>query len=180
MSRVKWDVSAGAVLLFALMYFFDGSGIVSAVVPAVAVHELGHLIPLQLCGHPLRAVKISVFGVEIDYTGILTGGAALLCIGGGPLSGGVYAVIACTFGGEFLRMSGAVSAVLTGFNLLPILPLDGGRIAEAVSDAAFAAKLSRWAALLLTIGGGVIALRFHVLSLLVMGTWLTVCNFRGT
>ena len=180
MRRVKWNVSAGAVLLYALMYFFDGSGVVSAAIPAIAAHELGHLLPLSLCGHPLRAVKISVFGVEIGYAGILSGGTALLCIGGGPLAGSIYAVLACTFGGEFLRMSGAVSAVLTVFNLLPILPLDGGRIIAAVTDAAFAGKLSRYAALLLTVGGGVIALRFHALSLLVMGAWLTVCNFHGS
>ena len=180
MKRVEWNVSAGAVLLFALTYFFDGSGIVSAAIPAIAVHELGHLVPLLLCGHPLRSVKISVFGVEINYAGILSGRTALLCIGGGPLAGGVYAVVACTFGGEFLRMSGAVSGVLTAFNLLPILPLDGGRIVAALTDDVLAAKLSRWSALLLTVGGGMIALRFHALSLLVMGAWLTVCNFRGT
>ena len=44
MKRTEWNVSAGAVLLAALMYFFDGSGLVSAAVPAVLVHELGHFL----------------------------------------------------------------------------------------------------------------------------------------
>ena len=179
MKNVEWNVSAGAVLLFALMYFFDGSGLASAAVPAILVHELGHLLPLKLTGHALRRITVGVFGLEIDYAGHPEGAAALLCIGGGPLSGLAYALAACAFGGAFWRMSGAVSAVLTAFNLLPILPLDGGRLVAAVTDTVFAGKLSRVAALLLALGGAWIALRFHALSLLVMGAWLTVCNFRG-
>ena len=179
MKNVEWNVSAGAVLLFALMYFFDGSGLLSAAAPAICVHEAGHLLPLYLTGHPLRRVSVSLFGLEIDYSGRLQGKTALLCIGGGPLAGLIYAFAACALGGEFRRMSGAVSFVLTAFNLLPILPLDGGRLVAAVTDTVFAGKLSRVAALLLALGGAWIALRFHALSLLVMGAWLTVCNFRA-
>ena len=179
MKNVEWNVSAGAILLFALMYFFDGSGLVSAAVPAVFAHELGHLIFLRLRGHPLRSVRVGVFGLEINYAGRLEGASALLCIGGGPLGGLVYALAACSLGGDFWRMSGAVSFLLTAFNLLPILPLDGGRLVAAVTDKGFAAKLSRLAALLLTIVGALLALRFHSLSLLIMGAWLTVCNFRA-
>ena len=178
MKNVEWNVSAGAVLLFALMYFFDGSGLVSAAVPAVLVHELGHLIPLWLTGQRLRRISVGVFGLELDYAGYLEGAAALLCIGGGPFGGLAYALLTCSLGGAFWRMSGAVSAALTAFNLLPILPLDGGRLVVVATDTAFAGKLSRVAALLLMLGGAFIALRFHALSLLLMGAWLTVSNFR--
>ena len=179
MKRVQWNVSAGAVLLFALMYFFDGSGVLSASLPAVLAHELGHLIPLRLCRCPLRRVSIGVFGVEIDYAGQLRGRRAIACIGGGPLAGLLYVLLACSLGGTFWRMSGAVSFLLTAFNLLPVLPLDGGRLAAAVTDDAFGAKLSRWASLLLVLAGAGIALRFHAVSLLLTGAWLAVCNYRA-
>ena len=179
MKNAEWNVSAGAVLLFALMYFFDGTGVVSAAVPAVCAHELGHLLPLRFFGRRLRRVSLSLFGLEIDYTGVLHGASALLCIGGGPLTGLVYAFLACALGGDFWRMSGAVSFALTAFNLLPILPLDGGRLVAEITDEVFAEKLSRLSALLLTLGGAYIALRVHSLSLLLMGAWLTVCNFRS-
>ena len=178
MRQVTWDISAGAMLLFALAYFFDGSGLVSAAVPAVCAHELGHIAALRLCHHPLRRVSVGLFGLEIDYVGHLDGARAALCIGAGPFAGLLYAVLACSLGTGFWRVSGAASFVLTAFNLLPILPLDGGRLTEAAVGAAVAAKLSRIAAALLTLGGAVIALRFHALSLLGMGAWLTVCNFR--
>lgn len=179
MRRVQWRISAGAIVLFALMYFFDGSGVVPAALPAIAAHELGHLIPLRLCRRPLRRVTVGLFGLEIDYAGRLEGLAALLCIGGGPLAGLLYALAACTLGGAFFRLSGAVSFVLSAFNLLPILPLDGGRLIAALTDGRFAAKLSQIAALLLTLGGAATTLRLRAPALLLAGAWLTVCNFRS-
>lgn len=179
MKRTEWNVSAGAVLLFALMYFFDGSGLVSAAVPAVCAHELGHLLPLLLCGHRLRRISVSLFGLELDYAGRLEGGAALFCIGGGPLAGTVYALLACSLGGAFWRISGAVSFLLTAFNLLPILPLDGGRLVGQLAGEAVTKYISRVFALLLFAAGVFAVMRFRTLSLLMMGAWLTVCNFRA-
>ena len=179
MKNVRWEISAGAVLLFALMYFFDGSGCVSALLPAVAVHELGHWIPLRLCQKPIRRVALGVFGLRIDYGGRLEGRRALACVGGGPAAGLVYALAACALGGDFWRMSGALSFVLSIFNLLPVLPLDGGRLIAAVTDARFAARLSRIAAALLTLGGAFIALRWHAFALLIAGIWLCIANFRS-
>ena len=178
MNRAKWNVSAGAILLFALMYFFDGSGLVSAAIPAIAAHELGHLLPLRLLHHPPRRVSVSLFGLEIDYAGRLEGRQAVFCLAAGPLCGLAYAVLSCTLGGAFWRMSGAVSFLLTAFNLLPILPLDGGRLMAAVTDELFSKRLSRAAALILVLGGAGVFLLTHSLSLLLMGAWLTVCNFR--
>ena len=179
MKKVRWDISAGAVLLFALMYFFDGSGFVSALVPAVAIHEVGHWIPLRLCRMPIRCVTFGVFGLCIDYGGRLEGRRAQFCVGGGPAAGLVYALAACALGGEFWRMSGALSFLLSIFNLLPVLPLDGGRLVAALTDTRFAGKLSRIAAVLLALSGAVIALRLRSFSLLLVGTWLCVANFRS-
>lgn len=179
MKNVQWKISAGAVVLFALMYFFDSSGYVSALVPVVAVHELGHWIPLRLCRLQIRSVRFGICGLCIDYCGRLEGRQALFCIGGGPAAGLLYALACCALSGAFWRMSGALSFVLSVFNLLPVLPLDGGRLVAAVTDKRFAEKLSRVAAVLLTLGGAVIAVRVHAFSLLTAGAWLCVANFRS-
>ena len=178
MSWIRWDISAGAVLLVALLYFFDGSGIVSAAVPAVLVHESGHWLLLRVCGKRLTRVRVGLVGVELDYAGRLEGAQTLLCVAAGPLFGLVYALILCSAGGAWAELSGALSFVMSVFNLLPVLPLDGGRLISAITDDLFAAKLSRAASLILLLGGTAILLRFHSISMLLMSGWLTICNFR--
>lgn len=176
--RMKWDVSAGAVLAFALLYFFDGGGILAALAPAVAVHELGHVLALRLWGHRLRRVSIGAFGLRMDYIGVLERPETVICAAAGPLAGLVYALALRRLGGAWQR-SGAFSLLLSGFNALPVLPLDGGRIVEALVGERAACQISRWAAALLTLGGGALALRFHTPALLVAGVWLLAANIRG-
>ena len=179
-SAVRWEISAGAALLFALLYFFDDAGLVSALVPAALAHELGHAAALRLCGVRMRRVRIGVFGVELSYAGTLSGGRALFSIAAGPAAGALYAAAAflCARGESFWRLSGAISAALTAFNLLPALPLDGGRLAEELAGERRARKLSRVTAVCMALGGFALFTEYRTLSLLVMGLWLCVWNFR--
>ena len=71
--QIRWNISAGAILLFALMYFFDGRGLISALMPAVLAHELAHALTLRLCGCRLTRVSVSVFGAEMDYAPQING-----------------------------------------------------------------------------------------------------------
>jgi membrane-associated protease RseP (regulator of RpoE activity) len=43
-------ISAGFILMFSALFFFDTSGIVSAIAAAVAIHELGHVAALYALG----------------------------------------------------------------------------------------------------------------------------------
>lgn len=175
----KIRISAGAILLFALLYFLDGTGVVSAIVPAAIAHELGHLLTLRLCGRRLTGVSVSLTGVRMDYAPQIDGIRAMLCFLSGPLAGVLYAFAVCTFGGAFGRMSGAASFLLSAFNLLPILPLDGGRIISELLPERQSRRLSLAAALLLTIGGAVLCVQYSAFTLLFMGTWLVLCNLRS-
>lgn len=181
---VRWEVSAGAVLLFALLYFFDDAGLISALAPAALAHELGHAAALLSCGARLRRVRIGVFGVELGYAGLLSGGRAVFAAAAGPAAGALYAAAAFLLGGggggSFWRLSGAVSVALTAFNLLPALPLDGGRLVEELVGGRFAQRLSRVTAAGLALGGFALFAGYHTLSLLVMGLWLCYYNFRDT
>ena len=177
MKRMTWEIRAEAVLAFALIYFFDGSGIVSAAVPAVLVHELGHCLALWLCGRHLRRVTVSLSGIELDYSGVLEGIEAVLCIAAGPAFGLLYALAVSVIGGRFAELSGALSFALTAFNLLPVLPLDGGRLLSALTNSVLAGIVSRGMSIFLLLSGTVL-LRLHLPGPLLMAGWLTVCNFR--
>ena len=178
--RIRWNVSAAAVLLFALFWFFDDAGLVSALAPAVLAHELGHVVALRACRARLRRVNISVFGIEMDYAGRLTRAGALISVAAGPLAGALYAVATCSTRSEFWRLSGAVSFCLTAFNLLPVLPLDGGRLVAELTDERFAARLSRVSAVILLAGGAAIFSGYRFPGLLMTGIWLCAYHYRGS
>lgn len=179
MGGVRWDISAAAVLLFALIYFFDGAGLVSALLPAVIAHELGHAAALRLCGARLRRVSVGIFGIEMDYSGRLGVGRTLASVAAGPLAGLIYAVAVCSTRSAFWRLSGAVSFCLSAFNLLPALPLDGGRLVAELAGEDFARRLSRAAATALLLSGTALFLTLRLPALMLAGAWLTIYSFRS-
>ncbi|MGI5935224.1 MAG: metalloprotease [Oscillospiraceae bacterium] len=126
------SVSAGFLLLFAALYFFDDTGLLSAFVPAVLAHEAGHALALTLKGVEITGLHFSLSGIRMDYRGRMDMGGELQAAALGPLFGLVYAFAASYAGrkleSEFLLCSAGISLVLTLFNLLPAIPLDGGRI----------------------------------------------------
>ena len=71
MSHPRIQVSPGALLIFALSLFFDPGGAVSALIPAAAAHELGHIIALRALGARLDGLSMDVFGLRLDYSGRL-------------------------------------------------------------------------------------------------------------
>ena len=174
--RPKLSAAPAAVLAFALAFFFDTGGVVSALVPAALVHELGHFLLLRAFRRRITRLHLGLAGLELDYAPRLEGGRALLCTAAGPVFGGVYALAACSLGGDFWRVSGAASFLLTVFNLLPILPLDGGRVLLALLPGPAARRVSLGAALVLLAGGALIFARFRAPALLLAALWLAFWN----
>lgn len=89
---------------------------------AAVIHELCHCLMIYLTGGSLRGVSIGLKGtiMEAEFT---SRGAEALCALAGPL-GSVSLLLLLTIYPE-LALCGAVQC---GYNLLPIYPLDGGRI----------------------------------------------------
>ncbi len=128
MTDVRWDIGWGALLALSLAYFFDDTGFFAACVPAVLAHELGHITVLRYFGANIRKVSIKVYGAKIDYAGILRNGERTLALAAGPVAGAIYSIIAYFLLGSFGKLSAGASLVMTVFNALPIIPLDGGEM----------------------------------------------------
>ena len=178
MKNVELYISPTALLVFALLWFFDGSGLYAAAVPAAAVHELGHAMFLWLGGLRLRSLKLGLFGLEMDYWGRLDGLTGAMVIGAGPAFGLLYAALCLGAEGEYWRLSGGVSLLLSVFNLLPVLPLDGGRLL-ALAAGERAEGISRVISLAIAALGLWLWLDRGWFSLFAMGAWLGWWNCRG-
>jgi stage IV sporulation protein FB len=176
MRGVKLDISAGALLIFALAYFFDSSGVTSALLPAIAVHEMGHMAALTLCHARLHRLSLNIFGLKLDYSGSLSRGETLISALAGPAAGVVYAVAALAVGTDFFRMSGAASLLLSAFNMLPALPLDGGRVLQCLTNPISARHTSRVVAAVMMATGVWALFSQGWLSPLMIGGWLLIYN----
>ena len=90
------------------------------------VHELGHMLALKLCDVPLGQMNIGITGARIKM-GFLGYGKEFLCAAAGPLVGAAFSVLVL----RSMPKTAVVGFVLSAVNLLPVYPLDGGRMLRA-------------------------------------------------
>lgn len=123
-------MSPGAPALLAVFVWLSSPEVLGAVLLAALCHELGHYAALRRQGGWVRAVRISALGAEMQVAGRMSYGGELLAAAAGPA---VNLLLAAALGllgrwWEPLYLLAGAQAVLGCFNLLPILPLDGGRM----------------------------------------------------
>lgn len=126
MSRV--EVSPGFLLLMgALFWMDDGVGLLPLGLLACVLHELGHVSVAAVLGGHVRKLSLTAVGAElcIDYDAPLSYGRESLVALAGPGANLLFGVLTLNLGWE---LAAAVSLIIGIFNLLPILPLDGGRV----------------------------------------------------
>ena len=109
-----WLVLGLMVLLFPLRFLLG-------VLLAAFVHELGHILAVRLTGGRVLGIRLHACGARIEAAPMEPGRAAV-CALAGPAAGAVC-ILACRWFPELAL----AALVQTGFNLIPIYPLDGGR-----------------------------------------------------
>jgi Zn-dependent protease len=136
----------------------------------VLAHEIGHTLVSLALGHPVRRVVLFALGGVSELDDDPTRARdELLIAGSGPLvslliGGAAYAAYALAPAGDLLRVLLALlcwsNLLLAAFNLLPGLPLDGGRLLRAAVCAFGARPLTgtraaAWSGRLVAVGVGV-------------------------
>ncbi|GIQ64596.1 site-2 protease family protein [Paenibacillus cisolokensis] len=105
----------------------------------VLVHEIGHLLAARSFGWTVREVKLLPFGgvVEADESGSAPAAEEAAVAIAGPLQNIWMGALAWLFGywgwweEDWSAYIVQANALLVAFNLLPIYPLDGGRLLQS-------------------------------------------------
>ena len=109
------------ILMAALLLLLPLDWLIAALL-ATAVHELGHLAVIYAFGSRPEFLSIGFFGAQI-HAGPLDNRAEFFCAAAGPAAS-LFLLSLCRFFPK-LALCGAVQGM---FNLIPVHPMDGGRI----------------------------------------------------
>ncbi|KOS69730.1 stage IV sporulation protein FB [Lysinibacillus contaminans] len=117
-----------------LMIFSGQIAYYSIILGALLWHEAGHLFAAMLCGVKVKSCVIAPYGGEIEFENpTIVDGKSLLWIAlGGPIAT-LLGIGFAFFTPDLIAIRLInVQLVLLVFNLLPVIPLDGGRIILAL------------------------------------------------
>jgi Zn-dependent protease len=135
---------------------------VAAIFLSILVHELAHAFVANRLGYNVRQIYIDLFygAAEIDLDHCPERDSIQI-VGAGPISNLLLAVASFGLyagtGIPFLTEMIVVNVVLFIFNILPIYPMDGGRILRSFlmmkmpSNRRQAKKISDWVSLVFSI-----------------------------
>ncbi len=129
--KLRMRISVFALPSAILMLWLEGTMPFLILMLSAAVHELGHIAAIYLCGYrirrfdilPMGALLVCPEGIPYDHEMLiaLSGPiASLLC-------GGIALAFALPFGSTELLFAALINIVLAVFNLMPFKKLDGGK-----------------------------------------------------
>lgn len=105
---------------------------------ALMFHELAHLYVAIKCGYALKQFRISMFGFSVELGENINPNDAFAINIAGPMCNfflcicclAIYQLLPNSY--AYLNIFCAANLVLAIFNLIPIYPLDGGKIFQCV------------------------------------------------
>ena len=135
------EINATFLLLLAVMFIWFGGLIgvflVLLAFASVLLHELGHAVVSRRLGVRVAGIELSFFGGAAKMTELpRTANHEIAIAAAGPivsvvLAGAGFALHALS-GVAVFELLGWINVVIAAFNLLPALPMDGGRILRAL------------------------------------------------
>lgn len=174
------EVSPGFLLTLGVLFWLDeGIGLLPCGLLACALHELGHVAAAAAFGGTIKRLSLTAVGaaLRIDYKEPLTYGQDSLVALAGPAANLLFGLLALALGWQ---LAAVLTLAVGAFNLLPVLPLDGGQVVYAL----LAERLDAdWAERLMTalsgclvgalVGVGVVsAVHYANVTLLLTALWL--------
>ncbi len=137
------EISAGASILGALWLITVPVSWTAGLITALVVHEGAHWLAARLMGCRIGRLRLSLWGLEMEVD-FLNPVQEALCALAGPLGSLALLPLAQRFPECTLCALGHGM-----FNLIPVYPLDGGRILRALLPEEWASAVEVFAQILL-------------------------------
>ena len=135
MKSFEVQISAGFYIGAAFAVLLLPWNLLLSFIVATSIHELCHYLVLKCYHVSVYQVKLGLFGAEL-ITGPLLPGQELICAASGPIGSLLLALTS-----RWMPVLALLGLFQGMFNLLPIYPLDGGRILRSIF---MLAKRPRW------------------------------------
>lgn len=130
-SKIKFLVDGSCfLLLIPILLFLPLQWIIGWLFAAL-VHEFGHLLALKLLKIKIHTIKVSIGGASISTEAISPIKEAI-CTLAGPAAG--LSILRIS---HLLPHTALFALVQSAYNLLPVYPLDGGRVLRCILSAIF-------------------------------------------
>jgi Zn-dependent protease len=185
------EINLSFLLLLALVYVAFG-GLAGVIVVGLAfgsvlLHELGHALVARQLGVHVSGIELSFFGGAAKMEQMPRSANREIAIAAaGPAVSLMLSGLGLGLGGllssPLLAAIGQINLVLAVFNLIPALPMDGGRILRALlsrkMDFVRATDISVQVARVVAVGFGVVGLLGGMYQLLVLAPFLWMMGTR--
>ncbi|MBQ7120546.1 MAG: hypothetical protein IJO09_10055 [Oscillospiraceae bacterium] len=139
----KLRISLPFTLLIATLYALDFGKVFAPTFAAVIIHELSHIIATRACGGSISSVDVRIFGIRVDVPELklMSYKREIIIAAAGPLAGiltaGIAAVTARYYDIPNIDYFIGINIVISAINLIPVYPLDGGRIVLSLALSLF-------------------------------------------
>ncbi len=152
------------LLSFALLYGYENT---AELLLFSAFHETGHLIALLLFHVRPYLIELSFYGIGLRYENYLSKFSEFIVIICGPA---VNLVL-------FLFLKDEINLLLFMINVIPVFPLDGGRIVRLLLPKA-SAPLSVISLIILLSLSLYLYIEYGIFTLLLIIVYLLIFNFK--
>lgn len=143
---MRFRIDLKIFIFFILFYFTRQIEVYALIMIFALIHELGHLLSGLIMGMKPEKIEIMPFGVSISFkinvkeynmkikkANILEIKKIMVALAG-PVTNFIIILIACNLNFNMVRniLIIYINFLIMIFNLLPIYPLDGGRILKGI------------------------------------------------
>lgn len=163
-TKISVDFSFFLLLSFAVFYGYKNAVLI---ILFSSLHELGHLLCLVLLKAYPKKISVSFYGISMKYDSIISKFKEMLIIISGPA---VNLIL-------YLILKDDINLALLLINLYPVLPLDGGRLINLLSEKT--AEIITVIFLILLIAVSIYLFIFYkIFSVLLITVYLIIFNVK--
>jgi len=136
---LRIEVSTGFVVFLCAYYYIDTKGTFFPFVLSAMFHELGHVLTLLCVGGEVRSLKLTACGAVIDTNVLSYWREAVVAMMGPGVN--FLLLLICRRSAPLLAV---INLCLFLYNMLPIYPLDGGRVLRSVLRMMLPMRIALW------------------------------------